>query len=154
MWARMPTNLFTDVNSNMMRANKEKWNSCNFVTSLKMPDNSINAKLQYRRIHLSSARSNDHLDEPNVHMIALQKQHPCVWFNIEPWFYQCLSSTDRSFPFFKFHAHMAYLMFVVVKNLCLTTIFNSIINSPLCQLKGETTRGFMNLLHWNFELPP
>jgi hypothetical protein len=26
-------------------------------------------------------------------------------------------------------------------------------NFPLCQLKGETISGFMNHLHWNFELP-
>ena len=56
-----------------------------------------------------------------------------------------MSSTDHNFPFGKFHAHLAYLMFVVVETLCLTT--NSIINSPLCQLKGETTSGFMNHHH-------
>ena len=65
-----------------------------------------------------------------------------------------MSSIDRSCPFGKFHAHLAYLMFVVVETFRLTTIFNPIINSPLCQLKGETTSDFMNHLHWNFELPP
>ena len=34
-------NLFTDVNSNMMRVNQEKWINCKSDTSLKMLDNSI-----------------------------------------------------------------------------------------------------------------
>jgi len=104
---------------------------------------------------LSSARSNDHLCEPNVHIIALKIKIYMIQLKlIEPSFYQSLSSTNHSFPFGKFHAHLAYLMFVVVKIFCLKTIFNSIINCPLCQLKGETISGCMNYLHWNFEFPP
>ena len=126
MWARMSTNLFTDVNSNMMRANKEKWISCKSATSLKMPDNSINAKLQYIRIHLSSARSNNYLGEPNVHIIFSQQTTSLCMIQYRTIILPKSAIYRRQLPIWQIRYPSGIF---VVETFRMTTICNSIINS-------------------------